>query len=166
MAPGAGRTTPRGRGLLVAALVLLVAAAVTVRLERDRLLVHAASRGELSAVGALLRAGADPASARGGTHPLYAAISRGQHEAAELLLASGSPVDAAEPDGATPLMMAATKGDDRAVALLLSRGASTRAAMGCGNALDLALANGRESTAKLLRAAGATPSRDGMPHGR
>jgi ankyrin repeat protein len=143
-------------------LVAILAAGLLARASdlpgRQELLVHAASRGTMPMLRLLVRLGADPGSNRGGSFPLYAAVAHGQLEAAEFLLDAGSPVDSAEPDGATPLMVAASLGNEGAVELLLAHSASVQARMGCGNALDLAVANHRDSIARLLERAGGRPS--------
>ena len=130
-----------------------------VRLHRQQLYVHAASRGTMPVLRALGTLGADPNSAMTGGHPLYYAAWHGQEEAARYLVAAGAVVDAVDPSGLTPLMAAASRGHDRIVALLLANKARVKAAASCGNALDLALANHHPSAAELLTAAGAVPSR-------
>lgn len=145
--------------VVIALLLVLVLASLSAKRQAPKLLLHAASRGSIPMMRVLVRLGVDPASNAAGAYPLYAAVSHGQHAAAGLLLAAGSPVDSVERDGATPLMRAAALGDTRAVELLLAHGASTQARMGCGNALDIARANRQDSVARLLeQAAGARPA--------
>lgn len=86
---------------------VVIAAGVSVRVQGPKLLLHAASRGSMSMMRVLVCLGVDPASNAPGSYPLYAAVSHGQHAAAEFLLEAGSPVDSVERDGATPLMRAA-----------------------------------------------------------
>ncbi len=129
------------------------------RLRRQQVLVHAAAKGHLPLIRVAVACGADPSSNLTGTYPLYAAAWAGHADAAELLLRYGADVNATEPSGATALMAAAGQGVDAVVRLLLAHEASLTAAMGCGNALDIAIANRHETTAALLAAAGAQPTR-------
>jgi ankyrin repeat protein len=126
---------------------------------RQRLLIHAAARGNTAILRGLLAIGADPNP--NGVRPLYAAVWYQQHETAAELIAHGADVNAAERSGVTPLITAASRGDDAMVRLLLSHGASTRAAaVACGSPLDIARANHHKSTASILEAAGALSAQD------
>jgi ankyrin repeat protein len=133
------------------------------RLRRQQMLVHAAVKGHEPIMRVLLAAGADPRSNATGSYPLYAAAWHGQAAAIELLVERGAEVDARESSGATALMGAAAQGRDEAIRRLLAHGASLAVSCDAGNALDIARANGHESTAALLAAAGATPSRAPRP---
>lgn len=145
--------------VLALATVLLVATAGDLGRLRQRLLIHAAMRGDITIMRGLLGLGADAAADSPGGTPLHAAAWAGHPDAIEVLLAHGADVNLADASGVTPLMAAATQGHDEVVRLLVRRSASLAATCPCGNALDLALANGRQSAAAILRAAGAVPSR-------
>ncbi|HNX48935.1 MAG TPA: ankyrin repeat domain-containing protein [Thermoanaerobaculaceae bacterium] len=152
---------------LAGALVVAAVAAVALVLASGggpgtlgpKLLVHAARRGDVAILRGLLFLGADAAATSPETSPILAAAWAGHVEVVELLIARGAGVDAADGSGVTPLMAAATQGHDEVVRLLVRHKASLTAMIRCGNALDIALANHRESTAAILRAAGAVPSR-------
>jgi ankyrin repeat protein len=143
---------------VIVGLLLLVGPA-GLRLRRQQVLVHAAAKGQMPIIRAGVALGADPSSNLTGGYPLYAAAWNGHADAVELLLGYGAGVDATEASGATALMAAAGRGDDAVVRRLLAHGASLTAAMDCGNALDIAVANRHDTTAAILAAAGATPSR-------
>jgi uncharacterized protein len=145
--------------VLAVVAVLLVATAGDLGGLRQRLLIHAATRGDITIMRGLLGLGADAAADSPGGTPLYAAAWAGHPDAIEVLLAHGADVNLADASGVTPLMAAATQGHDETVRLLARRGASLTATCRCGNALDIALANHHESTAAILRTAGAVPSR-------
>lgn len=133
-----------------AALIALFLVSGLMWLNRQRLLVHAAARGETRILDSLLFLGADPGSKATGSTPLYAAVWHGKPEAAASLLAHGAEVDAADASGVTPLMAAARNGDDALVRLLLAYGADPAVRASCGTALDLAREGGHESTAAMI----------------
>lgn len=145
--------------VLVIAAGLLVATAGDLGALRQRLLIHAARRGDITIMRGLLALGADAVKDSSGGTPLYAAAWAGHPDAIEVLLARGADVNLADASGMTPLMAAATQGHDEVVRMLTRRGASLTATCRCGNALDLVLASRHESIVAILRAAGAVPSR-------
>src|SRR5512141_3227460 len=106
-------------------------------------LMQAARNGDVAAIAALVRRGADPnARDRGpnGWTPLLHAIHRNQGAAVAALLAVGADPNAATARGHTPLMMASLYGRAGIVRLLLAHHANPRAVNWEGaTALDLAL---------------------------
>jgi ankyrin repeat protein len=126
-----------------------------------RRLVGAAVFEDDRAVGALVRAGADPEGADAdGTTPLYAAAVGGAAEAvARLLEAGASPnrESRGETDG-TPLCAAAAWGHVDVVRLLLAHGADPLLREDDGEGLsplEWAERGGHAETAAVIRAAGA-----------
>ncbi|MGQ0430747.1 MAG: ankyrin repeat domain-containing protein [Gammaproteobacteria bacterium] len=59
----------------------------------------------------------------GGGWPLYQAVAAGGHEAVELLLDAGAPIDAKEENGGTALMLSVIAENAELVNLLIDRGA-------------------------------------------
>jgi ankyrin repeat protein/cell wall assembly regulator SMI1 len=135
-------------------------------------LAAAAYRGDVVTCGALLRAGAlpDTRDQRGRT-ALHGAASEGHVEIAQMLLAAGAGVDAADTEwGYTPLMEAAAYGHTGMVRLLLSHGADANARSGGRDTALMRAAERYEAepehlqTVQVLLAAGADPNlrdRDG-----
>jgi ankyrin repeat protein/S1-C subfamily serine protease len=101
---------------------------------------RAARERNAEAVRLLLQAGATASADNDGSWPLHAAIqSSGSDEGdkrqlaiIELLVKSGSPVDAADDERATPLHKAADRGNAAAVKTLLSANARVNAVDKCG----------------------------------
>ncbi|MCU0273985.1 MAG: ankyrin repeat domain-containing protein [Acidimicrobiales bacterium] len=144
-------TTPRLLARLVLALALvLVLAALVVAAKRQTFLVHAAARGDVAILEALVTLGADPDSSSSGSLPLYAAAWHGRAAAVERLVALGADPNGLDPSGSTPLIAAASQGHDAVVELLLRRGARADLRGACGTALEVAHANGRSSTVAVL----------------
>ncbi len=88
-------------------------------------LYGAAHSGDVALARHLLEKGADP-NIRGkehGTTPLINAAIFGKHAVAELLIANGANVNAANNHGATPLYAAAENGHRSLIELLLAHGA-------------------------------------------
>jgi uncharacterized protein len=139
--------------ILSAILFSLAVASGILWWNRQKLLVHAAVRGDVPILKGLLAVGADPNFQGTGSTPLFAAAWNGRIEAAACLLARGANINAVEPSGVTPLMAAAARGDEGMVRLLLDRGADSNAQAPCGTALDLARANGRGNAAAILEEA-------------
>lgn len=102
----------------------------------------------------LLKHGAkvDARNAEGAT-ALHDAALAGQRAVAAALLDAGAPIDARDSESqATPLHRAASWGRVDVVKLLLERGADARLTDKSGHtALDLAVANGQNEAAALLR---------------
>jgi ankyrin repeat protein len=141
---------------LPALFLALALAASLVWTKRQAFLVHAAVRGDVAILNALLGLGADPNSTATGSSPLYTAVWYHRLQVAAALLARGANVNAIEPSGVTPLIAAAASGDDAIVRLLLAHGASRHVKGPCGTPLDVARSNHHPSTVTLLLS---TPSR-------
>lgn len=88
----------------------------------DKTLLHEATfHGKLTAVSALLAAGADVnATSRLGFTPLHAAARANRPRIIEVLLQNGAKPDAADHYGSTPLHEAAWRGNIRAATALLT----------------------------------------------
>jgi ankyrin repeat protein len=110
--------------LLGAALLVTVA-----RANGDAPLTKAVKAGDVAAVRALLKPGADVNVRSGdGSTPLLWAVNHANAEIARLLIAAGAAVDAPNDFGVTPLLHASRTGDAAMVDVLLRGGASpTRA---------------------------------------
>ena len=132
------------RQLLLWTPVLLLSGCAPHRPQQGGLtaLIVSARAGDVPAVEALLRHGADP-NLRGGVNnwtPLMHAVHKNQIGAVEALLDGGAQVDRRGRSGETALMMAAGYGYTPIVELLLERGANPRAATPDGyNVLAAAL---------------------------
>ncbi|MFE7071625.1 ankyrin repeat domain-containing protein [Streptomyces sp. NPDC057620] len=130
----------------------------------SRRLVDAATFGDSSRIGALLRAGADPGTAdTDGTTPLYAASVHGATGNVLRLLAAGAPPDIESGRGAegTPLCGAACWGHVETVRALLAHGADPglREDHGTGRSpLEWAMTGPYPETIDVLLAAGAQPA--------
>lgn len=110
---------------LPAALVLAVSsAAVAAGTAADPALLQAARRGDMAALRARLKAGADVnAAGKDGTTPLIEAALHGQAAAAEALLAAGADIDANRRGYGSPLDAAERAGQTAVAALLREKGA-------------------------------------------
>ena len=125
-----------------------------------RALVDAAEAGNLTAVAALLAAGAPP-DARDGTEmtPLMVAVVHDHTAVVELLLARGANVNARDDGGVTALMLAANNGRGEILERLLRYGAAVNAQTRAGwTPLMYAAWTGRTDVARRLLAAGANPA--------
>jgi ankyrin repeat protein len=91
-------------------------------------LISAIRSGDVSAVKALLAAGAD-VNARDtvGGRPLHYAVGFGQKAIVDLLLSKGADVDGRAKDGVTPLYSAVSMGRTDMARLLIARGAEVNA---------------------------------------
>ncbi|MDP2438779.1 MAG: protein kinase [archaeon] len=120
-------------------------------------LITAASLGQLSAVEALLAAGAcADASVKNGVTALHAAASGGHLAVVERLLVAGANLHAPAADGSTALHLAARHGHVKVVQTLLVAGGGVEAAAGDGStALLLASRGGHDAVVETLLAAGA-----------
>jgi ankyrin repeat protein len=109
-----------GACLLAAALFVTVA-----RASGDGPLARAVKAGDLQAVRALLKAGADVNARSGdGATPLLWAAHRSSLDIARALVEAGAAADAANDYGVTPLLQASRTGDAAMVDLLLRSGAN------------------------------------------
>ena len=123
----------------------------------------AVCQGSKATIAMLLRAGADPnlAEAESGFAPLHRVARTTYVGRVALLLQSGASPNAAKSDGFTPLHLAAINGKYDNVALLLRFGADASLRTGSAptlpasqrsrTALDLAVAEGHDRVAALLR---------------
>ncbi len=148
----------RGNDRIVELLLARGAAADHVDATGKSPIVYASARGFALVVRRLLDAGVE-AKARYGNE-LTALMWAAGHddgvggaaavEVAELLIAHGAAIDAADNRGRTALMMAAERGDDAVVAALVSHGASRDLRDNAGkSACDLAASEGvREALAR------------------
>jgi ankyrin repeat protein len=141
--------------VIPAVVLALVLAAGLIWSKRQAFLVHAAVRGDVAILNALIAVGADPNSTVTGSSPLYAAVWHHRLEAATALIDHGANVNAIGPSGVTPLITAAGNGDDALVRLLLSHGANPNIRASCGTPLEVAQANRHSSTVSIL--SGANP---------
>ncbi|MEM7222885.1 MAG: ankyrin repeat domain-containing protein [Pseudomonadota bacterium] len=116
----------------------------------------------LTTLAELIGRGADlDARASGdGLTALMAAVSRGNLPGAELLVASGAPLETANRNGYRALHLAASLGDLRLIDLLLERGAEVGAAAPDGETpLGAAVGNGELAAVRRLLEAGADPAK-------
>ncbi len=156
------RTGPGANVLGVAFATALFAAAPpgTPIAERppDAPVAEAAERGDLEAVRALLRQGADVNAAQGdGMTALHWAALNGHTQMAEVLLYAGARPEATTRLGEyRPLHLAARAGHAEVLAALLARGSDPNAPTATGaRALHLAAASGSAKTVSALLEAGA-----------
>ncbi len=92
--------------------------------ERENALFKAAEAGDIAALAALARDGADVNAVEGqGRAPLHVAVFMRQTGAARVLIEAGADANAADAEGVTPLDMADHVGDDESVRMLLDAGA-------------------------------------------
>ena len=118
----------------------------------------AARRGDVAAVRALLKQGADASMAQGdGMTPLHWAAERGDAVMADVLLRAGANLTAATRLGQyTPIHLAARAGNAAVVRTLLKAGASATTVNASGTTpLHLAAASGNVDTINALLDAGA-----------
>ena len=144
-----------GRLLLAGLISLLLPAAAAAA---DRLpLVDAAARGDLAAVRALLKQGADASAARGdGTTALHAAVHADRVDLAGALLDAGANATAADRYGVTPLYLACVNGNADMIRRLLDAGADPNSVDAGGEtALMTATRTGAAAPLRLLLERGA-----------
>ncbi len=128
-------------------------------------LVEAAREGDIDAIRALVRSGADVNAAEGdGMTALHWAAHRNHAEAVEVLLYAGARLELrTRLGGYTPLLVAAAAGADEALALLLEAGGdvAARTTPGGSSALHFAAASGNARAVEiLLRHGAAVDARD------
>jgi uncharacterized protein len=133
------------------AIVWLLAAAAPARVKPE--IADAAMRGDKAAVRALLENKADVnAPQMDGSTALQWAVRANDFEMAELLLAAGARVSAANDSGATPMLLAATNGNAPIMELLLKAGADPNGALTAQGDTPLMMAarTGKVEAVKLL----------------
>jgi ankyrin repeat protein len=138
--------------LLTAALLVTIVGA-----SGDAPLAKAVKAGDVQAVRALLKSGADVNVRSGdGSTPLLWASHNSNLETARALIAAGAAVDAANDYGITPLLQASRTGDAAMVDLLLRSGATPSLAHPEGETPLVAAAGaGSVAAVRLLLAGGA-----------
>ncbi len=143
----------------VLAAVVLTAAALLAFAPPDAPVADAAKRGDVEAVRALLKAGADVNAAHGdGMSALHWAAERGDRQLAEMLLYAGARVDGVTRIGQyTPLHVASRSGSASVVSVLLASGADpgVRTTNSGVTPLHLAAAAGSADAVQALIDAGA-----------
>ncbi len=163
--PRAARCARRGRyrGSITAAeassrthravRILLIAVLLgTAGASAQNPLIEAVKEGNLEAVRARLRDGADVAVPElDGTTALHWAVHRDDHELAELLIDAGADVTATNRYGVAPLSLACTNGSARMIERLLIAGADSNGSLPEGEtALMTAARTGRVEAVTLL----------------
>ena len=123
----------------------------------DTRLVEAARRGDVAAVRALLKSGADVNAPLGdGSTALHWAAQLGAVELADALISAGASVNAADDLGVTPLWAACESGSGAIVEKLLKARANPNAALPSGETpLMVAAQVGNSAAVTLLLAHGA-----------
>ncbi|CAD6195177.1 unnamed protein product [Caenorhabditis auriculariae] len=125
--------------------------------EVSKILLEAASKGDLDKVTELLESGADVDSKDFvGATPIYWASEKGHLEVVRLLLDHEADVEIANKDGWTPLLSASFYGKEEIVTTLLRHGADPNAQNGRGfTALQLAAFRNHPGIARILLEYGA-----------
>ena len=120
---------------------------------------YAAHRGDVETLRNLLNSSRDPCERHYGSTALHHAAAAGQEPSAEVLLAKGADVDAADAAGATALHFASNLGHAPLLTLLLSYGASLSPTTTCDRRTPLHLASGegRADAVSFLLSHGADP---------
>ena len=122
--------------------------------ELQKRLVDATREGNLEAMRAALKEGANPeGSIYNYFPPLHTAAAAGQLEAALFLLDNGAQINRVSDFENTALNMAASDGHKEVVRLLLERGADACYKSSAGTAGDIAQTRGHQDIAELLKAA-------------
>jgi uncharacterized protein len=147
------------RRLAVHSLLALTLSAVLVAAPSRSPVADAAMRGDLDALRALLKQGADVSGAQGdGMSALHHAAERGDAEMTEMLVYAGASVSAMTRIGQyTPLHLASRAGSAAVVRALLKAGANVTARTTTTGVtpLHLAAATGNADVVKILLDAGA-----------
>jgi uncharacterized protein len=123
----------------------------------DNSLILAASRGDMTAVRALIAQRADVnATDTDGTAPLHSAVWAGEPEIVEALLRAGAKATVANAFGMTPAYIAAEQGNAAILRRLLDAGAEPNTTDGSGDTLLMAAVRARDlDTVRLLLERGA-----------
>ena len=123
-------------------------------------LIEAVKQGDVPAVRALIKSGADVRAPEGdGATALHWAADRDSLELTRLLLDAGAAAGAANDLGVTPLHLAAANGNTALLRLLLGQRADANAAAESGvTALMEAARSGNVDAVRLLLAHGAKPN--------
>ena len=140
------------------AIALSLATTLVAQTPANTPVADAAKRGDLVAVRALLKGGADASTAHAdGMSPLHWAADRGDAAMVDALIRAGAHARAANRYGVTPLSLACANGNGDLVELLLKAGASPNAALPGGETpLMTAARVGSLAAVKSLLARGAT----------
>ena len=128
----------------------------SVRGEKMQAFHNAVAAGDAGTVRAALQRGADVNEPNVSGYPALAVAPTA--EVAKALLEAGAAVNQRDKYGYTPVMLQARSGNVEVVRLLIARGAdiSARDTSTKMNALDIAVDNGQEGVARVLREAGKT----------
>jgi ankyrin repeat protein len=120
--------------------------------DRTKILLRAASRGQLETVRSLVRSGVNvDARSKYGNTPLMRAAYKGYVRVAEFLLDNGAYVNAQNMHGNTPLLVTVGAGHSEMVEFLLRRGADPEIKNMDGNApLTVAAVDGKVLLVQLL----------------
>jgi ankyrin repeat protein len=171
-----GRRRARATAPIALSLLMFIAAApasegpaVRTALAGDAPVADAAMRGDIDAVRALVKQGADVNAAQGdGMTALHWAGRRNDVRLIEVLLYAGADREAKTRVGAyTPLLVAAREGNERAMIALLDGGSAADAATSTGvTALHFAAGTGRCAAIEALLARGADPNTREKAHGQ
>lgn len=123
-------------------------------------LYHAAHRGRLADIRAMLEAGADPNEiSYGDGAPLFAAIRSGRRDVFDLLMQYGADPDLAVDGDGSPMISAARNGELDMLQAMISSGASVDAGVaGDGNPLIAAVQVRDRQIVEFLLEAGADPN--------
>jgi ankyrin repeat protein len=120
--------------------------------DRTKILLRAASRGQLETVRSLVQSGTNVDSrSKYGNTPLMRAAYKGHVRVAEFLLDNGADINAQNMHGNTPLLVTVSSGHSEMIEFLLRRGADPEIKNMDGNApLTVAAVDGKVLLVQLL----------------